>query len=996
VALSAGDAYLDTHFRLARDFDRQMVRQVQGPAGRAGEEASRHFGRRFAHGLKTAGVAIGVGLAAAAVLATRGVLATTKAASDLNETVNKTKVIFGSSSKAILAWSRGSANAFGLSRNEALAAAASFGDMFLQLGLGQKPATNMSMRMVKLAADLASFNNVSGGAAEVSDMLSSAFRGEFDSLQRLVPNINAARVEQEALRETHKKSAKDLTAADKALATYNIVIRDSARANDDFARTSNDLANMQRKQQAGWENLKAVIGRGFLPAQLAVTRVITEKLLPAGAALAAEFGPRVGKAVTAAAEAFARSVPPATELAETARMLGPRLDRLVPTGERIGTALGRLVARAQELRPELRGLHGDSARLATTWRLSGAALDFLGDHLDLVVKALPALVVGYGLVKAAQAAANLAAAAEVVLAPARIAANIALSRSQRALTAALREQAAMSGVATVAQGRLTAAEVAGTAAAGGAAAKVGLLGRAVGLLGRTGPLIAFAAAVAVGTENLKRFREKGIRANLGDPVSISIGMVRDAFVKLTGKSDGGKASMARFNSISTTAKETVKGFGAQVDGGSGKLGRFSAALGTSKVTASAATIEFRRLVTQANSPQIDAARGRVDLLTRGMGRSKVSASDAAREMRRFGNDAAAAMRKPQNRHVTITATADVDATRRTIRLNNQFGGKVLLAEGGWVWGPGTETSDSVRARLSRGEFVVNARSAKRHRAQLEAINAARFARGGPVGESGDAKGVVVVPGTGSVSPLERRLPRVVALAERLGVNVAGRTAKAVATAMAKGIADLARGGASGGVGGGPGIVNAVIKTMARAIGQPYLWGGSSWPRFDCSGLMQWGFRQHGIRIPRVSRAQAQGGRPGTGERGDLVFFDRGNIHHVAMVLGGRMMLEAPHTGAFVRVRSYAGRSVDRYRRYFGGTTMGHAVADSGAWLPPRSTTVVTNSTGAWEPVGPPGAGHGHDIYLDGRLVGRALAPGMHAGLLAHKRGPMGGAALGLA
>jgi hypothetical protein len=47
------------------------------------------------------------------------------------------------------------------------------------------------------------------------------------------------------------------------------------------------------------------------------------------------------------------------------------------------------------------------------------------------------------------------------------------------------------------------------------------------------------------------------------------------------------------------------------------------------------------------------------------------------------------------------------------------------AEGGWIRGPGTGTSDSILRRLSNGEFVVNAAAAKRHGALLEAINSGK-------------------------------------------------------------------------------------------------------------------------------------------------------------------------------------------------------------------------------------------------------------------------------
>lgn len=50
---------------------------------------------------------------------------------------------------------------------------------------------------------------------------------------------------------------------------------------------------------------------------------------------------------------------------------------------------------------------------------------------------------------------------------------------------------------------------------------------------------------------------------------------------------------------------------------------------------------------------------------------------------------------------------------------------IKLADGGWVHGAGTGRSDSIPARLSNGEFVVRERMARRHAAELEAINSGR-------------------------------------------------------------------------------------------------------------------------------------------------------------------------------------------------------------------------------------------------------------------------------
>jgi phage-related protein len=222
-------------------------------------------GKLIAAGLAGSSVALGA-------FAVKGV----KAASDLNETINKSNAIFGKNAGEISKWANGSARNLGLSKAAALDSAAGFGDMFLQLGLTGDAATKLSKSTVGMAADFGSFNNLP--TADVAERISAAYRGEYDSLQALIPNINAARVEQEALSKTHKKSAKDLTAADKALAVNAILQKDGARAMGDFAKTSDGAANKQKILAAQFENVSAKVGQALLPAfSLALTGV--EKLI---------------------------------------------------------------------------------------------------------------------------------------------------------------------------------------------------------------------------------------------------------------------------------------------------------------------------------------------------------------------------------------------------------------------------------------------------------------------------------------------------------------------------------------------------------------------------------------------------------------------------------------------------------------------------------------------------------------------------------------------
>jgi cell wall-associated NlpC family hydrolase len=104
---------------------------------------------------------------------------------------------------------------------------------------------------------------------------------------------------------------------------------------------------------------------------------------------------------------------------------------------------------------------------------------------------------------------------------------------------------------------------------------------------------------------------------------------------------------------------------------------------------------------------------------------------------------------------------------------------------------------------------------------------------------------------------------------------------------------------------------AAVAEAKKYLGTPYKWGGSSPSTgFDCSGLVQYVYAKEGISLPRVTDQQilAPGGQHISRKDllpGDLVFFrdSTGYVHHVGISLGGDKFINAPHTGANVRINS---------------------------------------------------------------------------------------------
>jgi len=103
-----------------------------------------------------------------------------------------------------------------------------------------------------------------------------------------------------------------------------------------------------------------------------------------------------------------------------------------------------------------------------------------------------------------------------------------------------------------------------------------------------------------------------------------------------------------------------------------------------------------------------------------------------------------------------------------------------------------------------------------------------------------------------------------------------------------------------------------MKVAARAVtaalaqqGTPYVYGGAAPGGFDCSGLVQWIYKQVGITLPRTAAAQSTAGHPvslNELQPGDLLFFYK-PVDHVVIYVGNGKIAEASQPGQPIHVRT---------------------------------------------------------------------------------------------
>lgn len=204
----------------------------------------------------------------ATALAAGGIMAAALAstigpASDLNEAINVSQLVFGEASEAMEDWAATAAKSIGQSKRAALEGAAAIGGLLLNVGFLKDEVGPLSQDLVVLASDMASAFNTD--PAQALEALRSGLSGQSEPLRKYNIFLSEAALKLKAVEIGLGDGTAKLSENEKAQARLAIITEQTAIITGDFAATSEGAANAQRVLAAQFEDTKAAIGQAVLP-----------------------------------------------------------------------------------------------------------------------------------------------------------------------------------------------------------------------------------------------------------------------------------------------------------------------------------------------------------------------------------------------------------------------------------------------------------------------------------------------------------------------------------------------------------------------------------------------------------------------------------------------------------------------------------------------------------------------------------------------------------
>ena len=266
---------------------------------------------------------------------------------------------------------------YGISRTESKKLLSNTGDLLSGFGLTGKEALNLSGKVQRLAADLASFSNVEGGTKFASEALTKGLFGETEQMKTLgiVINQNSAEFKDQ-VEYLQDHEGKTLLQA-KALTILNMAASQSKNAIGDFSRSMSSYANQSRIAEANVQNLQETLGTKLLPIAGLVVKAFNSIVVELD-----KSAQEMGKFVTSAKGAEIV----ASIIGEIAGNISAMIVILKPFFSDIMDGLSDIGSSAMDLVKDLGLVGGEFSGLSIIFTVFGKVLKFVGSWISLLMK----------------------------------------------------------------------------------------------------------------------------------------------------------------------------------------------------------------------------------------------------------------------------------------------------------------------------------------------------------------------------------------------------------------------------------------------------------------------------------------------------------------------------------------------------------------------------------------------------------------------------------
>ena len=185
-----------------------------------------------------------------------------KAASDLQEVTSKFNTVFKGNMNVASAAVKDLTENYAMSTTEARSYLSSIQDLLVPMGMASDQAAVMSEEVVKLSADLGSFNNLP--TAQVMADIESALVGNFETMKKYGVVLNDTVIRQKALEMGFKVGKGVIDANIKSQVAYKLMLEGSEAATGDMARTSDSYANSMKRLNAAFDDFSSRAGKSAM------------------------------------------------------------------------------------------------------------------------------------------------------------------------------------------------------------------------------------------------------------------------------------------------------------------------------------------------------------------------------------------------------------------------------------------------------------------------------------------------------------------------------------------------------------------------------------------------------------------------------------------------------------------------------------------------------------------------------------------------------------